>query len=455
MSAMRLGRALPLAALLISSAMGQEQQAGLVEQIEQLRQELQALKQKSAIDQLQIRDLEERLAGLEQREADAQALGLPTRQDPTFGNPLDPYQDPSLGAGGPGNLLNPQITLFGDILASLSDDGSNKAFNRFSLREVEVDFRAAIAPIADGVVIAAFGEEIESMMDGSVTGETAVGIEEGYIDFHTLPGEFRLVAGKFRNAFGRNNLLHTHDLPQVDRPLAVKAFFGEEGLATTGISIEHLIPNPWDSYINLQAQIVDSDGGEDSPLLGGPNADNPAVLGHLTWFEDTGETSSIELGGSYLWGHSTDDSDFTSSTIGLDFTFQWLDPEAADSHSVLLQTEFFWGKNDVDSMMFGTFRNDSFGLYAFGQYQLSKDWYTGLRYDYTEYPDVDARAPMDRDWAVSPYITWYLDEFIRLRLQYQHLATKEAGDWTTEEIVFLNLTFVFGSHPPHPYWVNR
>ena len=61
--------------------------------------------------------------------------------------------------GTQGNLLNPQITVFLDVLGSLSDDGSNNALNRFSLREVEVDFRAAIAPFADGVLVAAFGED--------------------------------------------------------------------------------------------------------------------------------------------------------------------------------------------------------------------------------------------------------------------------------------------------------
>ena len=64
----------------------------------------------------------------------------------------------------------------------------------------------------------------------------------------------------------------------------------------------------------------------------------------------------------------------------MDFTWLWQDPEAADSHSALVQSEFYWSDIDVDNA-FGMFNNDAFGWYAFGQYQFDKDWYGGMRYD--------------------------------------------------------------------------
>ena len=455
MKALRLGGALLLAtAGTAGHAVGQDPptnqqteqgQDPLRREIQQLREELQSLRNKSNIDQLRIQELEERISNLEQAQA----------EEPDFRDPaMDPSQDPMITGGTQGNLLNPEITVFLDMFGSLSDDSNNKALNRFSLREVEVDFRAAIAPIADGVFIGSFAEEIEQMMDGTVDIERNVEIEEGYVDLHTLPGEFALVAGQFRNEFGRNNLLHIHDLPQVDRPHAYRAFFGEEGLITTGVSVDHLIPNPWDSYVNLAAQVVNSDSGPESPVLGGPNADNPAVLGHLTWFQDVGETSSIELGGSYLWARSGAGSSMRSNTYGVDFTWQWQDPEAADSHSALVQSELYWSDIDVDNM-FLTGNNDAFGMYAFAQYQLDLNWYTGLRYDYTEFPNSDIRNPDDHDWAISPYISWYITEFLRLRFEYQHLEREISGVDEDEEIFFLQFTAAFGSHPPHPYWVNR
>ena len=143
-----------------------------------------------------------------------------------------------------------------------------------------------------------------------------------------------------------------------------------------------------------------------------------------------------------------------SNTYGVDFMFQWLDPEAADSHSLLVGSEFYWSDIDVDNA-FGMFNNDSLGMYAFAQYQFDLSWYGGVRYDYTEFPNSDLRGPDDKDWAISPYISWYITEYLRLRFEYQHLERDISGSDDEEEIFFRQLTAAFGSHPPHPYWVNR
>jgi len=65
------------------------------------------------------------------------------------------------------------------------------------------------------------------------------------------------------------------------------------------------------------------------------------------------------------------------------------------------------------------------------------------------------RHQTDSDWAISPYVTWYLYEALRLRLEYQHLDRDQMGRDDTEDAIFLGLTFYIGAHPPHPYWVNR
>ena len=353
------------------------------------------------------------------------------------------------------NLLNPAITVFIDTGGSISSRGRNKALNRFNLRETEVDFRAAVAPFADGVLIVAIEEEIESGRDGSIEVDRKFDIEEGYINFHSLPGDLAFKFGKFRNAFGRNNELHTHDLPQVTRPLAIVKFLGPEGLATTGASLSWLIPNPWDKYLELTGQFVNADGGEESPLLGGPNAENPAALAHLKFFDDVGENGSLELGATYLFAHSDEDSNFDGHTFGLDATYLWVHPDPSKFRSWLLQGEFLWSHNDINRGAFRSDTNDSVGFYAFGQYQINRDWYAGLRFDFTEFPNSLTRGPGDEDWAITPYVSWYITEFMRLRGQYEHRVFRIDGDSSSEEAVFLQLTFLFGAHPPHPYWVNR
>ena len=358
-------------------------------------------------------------------------------------------------ATGQGNLLNPAITAFLDMGGSGSGDKHNKARNRFTLREAELDLRAAVTPRADGVLVIAIGEEIEEPF-GEVEIDFRFELEEGYLDVHTLPWDLALRAGKFRSAFGRSNLLHTHDLPQVTRPLAVQAFLGPEGLATVGASLSWLVPNPWDQYLELAVQVVNADGGSESPILDGPGAGNPAVLSHLKLFRDIGDTGSLELGTSFLYSRASGGRD-DGHTLGADVTYMWRDPAAPDFRSLLFQGELFWSDSD-----FADGKQDHYwGFYAFGQYQFAQNWYAGIRYDYTDFPNLELQGPADDSaWAISPYVTWYLFEALRLRLEYQHqdrdqMGRDQKGRDATEDAILLGLTFFIGAHPPHPYWVNR
>lgn len=434
-------------------AMGQNENPTNEEMLRELRkmnQRLESLEVQHQADQERIKQLESRLAQIEQQPAPAPVV------EAAAAAPAGGALSFRGGGGGGGNLLNPQVTVFIDTGGSVSSEGRNKALNRFNLREVELDLRAAISPQADGVLILAIGEEIESDAFGDVEIDTAVEAEEAYINFHTLPYDTSARLGKFRPAFGRNNLLHTHDLPQVTRPLAVAAFLGPEGLTTTGVSANWLVPNPWDQFVELSLEVINADGGAESPILGGPNADNPAVVAHLKWFRDIGIEHSIELGGSYLYTHTTADGDFDANVFGVDATWQWLHPDPSKFRSFIVQAEAFWADNDIERDFFlGGVRNSSFGAYAFGQYQLGRDWYVGLRGDYTQFPNSPSRRRDDFDYAASPYVTWYITEFLRARLEYQHRWADIGWRDNNEDAVFLQFSAVIGAHPPHPYWVRR
>ena len=197
----------------------------LRETLELLTRRVQEMESVHETERRQIRELEDRVAQL----ASASAGSAPARERTVLSG--------GAPGTGQGNLLNPQITAFFDLGGSLSSDGANEARNRFNLRETELDLRSAVSPRADGVLVIAMGEEIEDPF-GDVDIGIEFEIEEAYLNIHTLPGDLALKAGKFRSAFGRNNLLHTHDLPQVTRPLAVQAFLGPEGLTTIGASVD-------------------------------------------------------------------------------------------------------------------------------------------------------------------------------------------------------------------------
>jgi hypothetical protein len=413
----------------------------LREIVKRLSRRVEEMEEQRADDRSRIRELEEKL----------ESVRIATLEENGASALLEPV---GAGAAGQGNLLNPAITAFIDTGGSVATLGDNEAHGRFNLREAELDFRAAVSPRADGALILAVEEEIERE-GGEIDIHHAFKIEEAFLDYHGLTEDLGLKFGKFRNAFGRNNLLHTHDLPQITRPLAVQAFLGPGGLATLGGSLSWLVPNPWDRYIELTTDVVNADGGEESPILGGPNADNPAVLGHLKLFEDVGETGSLELGASYLWGRTGRDHDSTGLLLGLDATYLWRDPQRPDSRSLLLQGELFWSDTDFDDGSSPVVEHHRTGGYAFLQYQPAQRWYTGLRFDYTEFPDLSERSRGDSDWGISPYVSWYLNEALRLRLEYQHHSVEIGGTRDSEAALMLGVTFFIGAHPPHPYWVNR
>ena len=441
-SAHALGTALAVCCIgfeAISAEAEEPSVATLMENVKHLAERVEEMERSRTEDQRRIRELEEQL------ETDHYA----DEADEASVVEAEATDSESGAAIGQGNLLNPAITAFLDMGGSWSGDKDNKARNRFTLREAELDFRAAVAPRADGVLVIAIGEEIKDPF-GDVETDWEFEVEEGYLDVHTLPWDLALKAGKFRASFGRNNLLHTHDLAQVTRPLAVQAFLGPEGLATVGASLSWLVPNPWDRYVELAAQVVNADGGSESPILIGPGADNPAVLSHLKLFQDVGDTGSLELGTSFLYSRASGGRD-DGYTVGADVTYMWRDPAAADFRSLLFQGELFWSNSDFDN---GN-SDDYWGGYVFGQYQFAQNWYAGIRYDYTDFPDLEVRRQTGSDWAISPYVTWYLFEALRLRLEYQHLDRDHVDRNDTEDAILLGLTFYIGAHPPHPYWVNR
>jgi hypothetical protein len=91
-----------------------------------------------------------------------------------------------------------------------------------------------------------------------------------------------------------------------------------------------------------------------------------------------------------------------------------------------------------------------FGYFAFAQYQLTFSTYLGVRWDDTA-TLVDDSA---RRRAISAYLTWYTSEFMRFRFGYEHRISDLAEE-DGRNSAFAELNFIFGAHPPEPFWVNR
>lgn len=345
--------------------------------------------------------------------------------------------------------FNPGIAVITDFVAARSSR-ANDALNRLDVREAELDIRAAVHPKADGVLILAFERDAENPVFPEEGAEaegvdSSVSIEEAYLFIHDT-GVKNLTAkvGRFHLRFGRQNMLHLHDLPTTDPSLVSQAFLAPEALVDSGVSLSYLVPNPWNQYIEVIAEVLAGEGGgSESPTLSGNSeVDSPAFNTHLLWNTDLTKNWNLELGGSWLTGRASDDNGRNVNLFGLDATLIGRDPSGGFNNQ-LFQGEAIYGMVDDEDNQ----TQYAWGAYLLGQQQINRDWYAGLRLDWTQNPNDYTQEA----WGVTPFVSWYWTEFLRFRMQYQY----KDGDVPDEHILWFQATWVFGAHPPHPYWTFR
>lgn len=355
------------------------------------------------------------------------------------------------------NEFNPAITVFSDILwrldnkdvIEIEDNGDViRKDDKFLLRETEIDFRAAIDPFADGVFILALEQE--------VPGEFEVDVEEGYVRIKSLPfGPWeepplgtRIKAGRFLAAAGRQNRLHTHDLAQPQRGLTVENFLGEHPYIGNGVSAEAFLP------LDLQLTFEALQGG--GFAMGENGTERPTFIANLSWFDTFADEHDVEIAGLALYGSNDEEGRRQVHLYSLDVLYKWKPLKQGEWTSIVLAGQVFYGSGefeedtDADGFIDLTGTRRAWGYFVYGQYQLDRRWYAGLRYDWTE--SLENRE--NEAWRVTPYLSLYVSEFFRFRVAYEFTNSDVHADDDLHTFLF-QLTVVFGSHPPHPYWVNQ
>ena len=87
-------------------------------------------------------------------------------------------------------------------------------------------------------------------------------------------------------------------------------------------------------------------------------------------------------------------------------------------------------------------------MYSAAECQLSRRWFAGVRYDFSELPDD---ASMHEN-AGSLYLTYRQSEFCYWRLGYQRSVRnfEECGGCTDDQ-VWVQLNYSLGAHGAHKY----
>jgi hypothetical protein len=401
--------------------------------LQALRTQIEALKTEY---QARIESLEKQL-----EEVQAQMLRMPEpTATPVVAAPAAPT---SLSA------LNPSIAVSANFLGRADNqkvflEGTpTRIDNTFNLREAEIDLRAPVDPYSDAVLI--------TSLESEVPGQFNVSVEEGYINIRKLPFMqsplgLKFQIGRFRPAFGKFNALHTHDLPQSTRSLVTEEFLGEEGFISQGVSTDFYIPTPWSENESLNARVQVLTGGdvEISPDWN----HRMAYLGNLRWFKTIGGTHNTELGWSSYWHPGTETTPI-ARMHAIDFMYRWKPFRQGEWKSYLLGGEIMFSDSVSSASASGESRRPK-GTSVFTQWQFDRRKYAGVRFDYT----TTIEDPALQRKSVTPYFSYYFSEFLRLRFDFE----RRWSDIPTEDhrdTFFAELNWIFGSHPPEPFWVNK
>jgi hypothetical protein len=420
-----------------AAAQGADQVPQIQQQIDQLRREFN--------DRLTA--LEAQLAALQGGQPAAPAPpAAPQAQPAAAAPPAAPttaeVPPGSTGAGGPAGALpvygtsalgskifNPDIAVIGDFLGAT---GRNTVDPQpaLEMHESEASFQAIVDPYARADFFLSFGEN-------------AVDLEEGFITLTALPGKFLAKVGKTRAAFGKVNTLHNHVLPWTDRPLVTRNLVdGEEGIDDAGISVSRLLP-AGPLFLEATGEVYRGDSGD---VFRSTKRGHLAYVGHLRGYHDITESTNVDLGASYAYGHNpagligdVDFGRFITKLFGVDATLRWRPLTRAIYHQFVGRSEVIWSNREQPGG-----RQDSMGYYVSGDYQFARRWFVGGRLDHSDRADNASIV----DAGESAVLTYWPSEFSQVRGQYRRT---DYGDGPTANEFLFQFQFSIGAHGAHPF----
>lgn len=335
------------------------------------------------------------------------------------GAPRDTVEGPTVGRERNLNRLNPEISVTGILLANHADPGRDE----FQAQEFELDLQAALDPFSRTRFTLAIREE-------------GVEVEEGYLTYSSLPGSMELTAGKFRQRWGLLNRQHRHALPQSDYPLVYQSFFGDEGLAQTGLSLHWLLPRLWASSNELSLEVTN---GENEVAFAGEFFDDFSFLGRFANFWNLSPASYIEWGFSGIAGKTAEGGD--SQIYGTDVSYSWSPPSRAKYRGLLWRTELLWSQRDNEAGV----TQDAWGGYSYLEGLVARNLWLGARLDRAG----DPLLPDEYRWGVLPYVTWWQSEYVRLRGEYGYYVLEPLGE--SDRRFTLQVTWAAGPHKHATY----
>jgi hypothetical protein len=326
------------------------------------------------------------------------------------------------------SALNPAIGMAIDATAEHRD----KAGGDFNFRAAEVGIAASIDPYARAY----------AFITGSKEG---VEVEEAAMVTTSLPWNLQARAGRFFADFGRLAKFHPHEYAFVNTPSSLERLVGGESKAD-GVELSYLFPTPF--FLRGTIGGVNKLGAENERLDDTKSRawSRFTYLGRLQTYFDLSDNHSIELGTSLAYTPSIripeDPFGGDRTLTGVDVTYRYQPLGSTLYQGLTIGGEFFGNSERVERAS-GFQRMFAPGGYAYAEAKLSREWAAGFLYDNA--PSIT--SPGKKTIGYSPFLTWNLSEFNRLRFQYSYLDDKVREEKSERgHQFFLQWTTVLGSH---------
>jgi hypothetical protein len=453
-------------ALCLCVTIAQAQETNEVEQLKQQLRQMQKSFEKTQNEQRQqiealTKKLDELTSQQQQATASVPSAVVTTNQFNELNekvNQVVEAQKKTL----PGEF-NPAIGLVGETIFSYRSKGSDATgsdrpggFDVFQ-RSIELNVASSVDPFAKGYAV------INASAD-SATGEATMGVEEAALQTTSLPGNLELKAGRFFGEFGRLAYIHDHELPFVNRPLALDEYIGGES-QSDGLQLNWLPPIP--HYVSVTAGVGDHFGGDS------PNPDHPGTFrafdglnfwGRLSTYFDLTPDWQLESGVSGLINPKTEDrggallqpngiSTLTEKErrlAGVDLKLSYVPLRNNQFQSFTWGTEALYSDNRYLADPDGIPNNGdefnenvgSVGLYSYMSYKWSRQWSAGFLFDYVQ--STQNHSDVTTDY--SPFITFALSHWNQLRLQYTHTSHNAASGLRPDDAIYLQWAWIIGAH---------
>jgi hypothetical protein len=338
--------------------------------------------------------------------------------------------------------LNPEISINGDVFLI----GGDNLKTEMQPRHFELDFQSYLDPYTRMKVVFGYEgahsvwgyEEHDHEHEGEDEHEEGgFELEEGYLNWVNLPGNTSLTVGKKRQQFGVLNRWHLHALPQTDFPWVLQESFGAHGLSGTGVSLEWMMPRLWSDANELVVEIMN---GNNEVAFAGSDWRKPTFLASLKSYWDLSDNTYLQFDITGLHGVTDHEGELSHDFLALDLVYDWY-PLGRELYrgfqlrGMLLRS--WLDLEEGDSL-------NTWGGYLYGQYKFARRWITGLRWDWVE----DQREADHEYWGVSPYLSFWQSEFVRLRGQY---SLRDHNIFGTDHRFELQFTFAAGPHKHEEY----